>query len=375
MTILNEIVADLDDSIYKIFIGRDIVNEVVEHITEKTGNQNVVIVADHYFQNSTVSNFTKQMTESDFRVFHHLMDAGKINKTIHEALKIYSLMEEYNISRDSTLIAIGGGVIGDMCGFIASTWLRGMNLVHIPTTLMAMVDSSVGGKTAINFRNTINGIGSYYHPIVNGIDLDLIDTLSDRDYKSGIAEVIKCGIIADRDLFNFMKDNANEILERKEDCVVHMISKALEIKLDHVRGDVREGGKRLLLNFGHTLGHSVEVSTAKNGEEYYRHGEGVSIGISAAMYISERFLKIDSNYSNEIKEVFDAYDLPTEVNSEKIGIEKDRLLERLEKNVMKDKKRLNDKLRLILAENIGKAKVYDNVSFDFVKAAFKHIVK
>jgi 3-dehydroquinate synthase len=374
MPILNKIVADLEESTYEILIGRDIVNEVIDKIKSKTGNKNIVIVADSYFQNSIVNKFTKQLDDSGFRVFQQLMDAGKINKTIHESLKIYSLMEENNISRDSTLIAIGGGVIGDMCGFIASTWLRGMNLVHIPTTLMAMVDSSVGGKTAINFRNTINGIGSYYHPIVNGIDLDLIDTLLDRDYKSGIAEVIKSGIIADRKLFDFMKDNSSKILERNEDLVVHMISRALEIKLDHVSGDVRESGKRLLLNFGHTLGHSVEVSTATDGEEYYRHGEGVSIGISAAMHISEQFLKTDSNYSTEIKEIFDLYGLPTKVNSEEIGIEKDRLLERFEKNVMKDKKRLNDKLRLILAENIGKAKVYGNVPFDFVKAAFNHII-
>ncbi len=153
-----------------------------------------------------------------------------------------------------------------------------MNLVHIPTTLMAMVDSSVGGKVAINFRDTINAIGNYYHPIFTLMDLTLIDTLSSRDYSSGIAESIKCAIISDKAFFQELYQNSQKIISRDKKAVEEFIYKTIKIKIEFVKGDIKESNKRLILNYGHTLGHAIEVSTATDYKEYYRHGEGVSIG-------------------------------------------------------------------------------------------------
>ena len=303
------------------------------------------------------------------------MNAGKGNKNFNELLKIYAILEENNLARDSTILAVGGGVIGDLAGFIASTWYRGMNLVHIPTTLMAMVDSSVGGKVAVNYRHTINAIGNYHHPIFILMDLDLIYTLPDRDYISGIAEVIKCAIISDKDLYSYLEMNVSSILNREEKDVIYFISKAIKIKISHVLGDVREGGKRLLLNYGHTLGHAIEISTEKNNREQYRHGEGVSIGIIAAAHIATKYLKISENIEKSYLELLKSYGLPTFVDTKMLEINRDFLFKKCIQNVKKDKKRIGDNLRLILSENIGKSSVYKEVPFKYIEEAFKYIIK
>jgi 3-dehydroquinate synthase len=375
LRLIKTITTEFDDSPYSILIGRNIISNVVTYLQERTNNKKVIIVTDSFFKDTLAAKVSTLLAESNYEVFMYSMDAGKGNKNINEVMKIYGILEENNLARDSTLIAIGGGVIGDLSGFIASTWLRGMNLVHIPTTLMGMVDSSVGGKVAINFRQTINAIGNYYHPILNLMDLDLVDTLPEREYKSGIAEVIKCSIINDAELFKYLKKECNAILDRSEEQVVHFISRALEIKIDHVQGDTREGGKRLLLNYGHTLGHSVEISTEKNYQEQYRHGEGVSIGIMAAAYIAEKYLDTPSELYESYKKLFHAYGLPTEVNTSELGFERHKLLSKCLRNVNKDKKRLNNNLRIILADKIGHASVYNDVPFSIVEDAFSFIIK
>lgn len=375
MSLVKTISADLDGTPYPILIGKGIVNQIAELLLDKTKNRDVIIVADRYFEESVVAKMVLQLEAKEFRVLTFFMPAGKGNKNIHEVMKIYGIMEENNFARDATLIAIGGGVVGDLAGFVASTWLRGMNLVHVPTSLMSMVDSSVGGKVAINFRRTINAIGNYYHPILNIMDLDFVESLSERDYHSGIAEVIKCGIIADGSLLALLTDKHDLIQQREETVVAEFIARALEIKIDHVKGDVREGGKRLLLNYGHTLGHAVEMSTERNKAELFRHGEGVSIGTMAVAYIAEKYLGLSHSLYLEIESVFLAYNLPTYVDCEKYGFDRSKLLKACCSNVKKDKKRLDNALRLILADRVGKARVYSDVPFELVEEAFEHIVR
>lgn len=375
MGVLETIDVDFDGVTYPIIIGRNVIGGIVENVSNVTKNKKILIVADLFFENTIVKKVHNLFLKSDYEVHLFFMDAGKCNKNINEVLKIYSILEENNLARDSMLIAIGGGVIGDLAGFVASTWLRGMNLIHIPTTLMAMVDSSVGGKVAINFRQTINAIGNYYHPILNIIELDLVDSLSDRDYRSGLAEVIKCGIISDSELFHYMEKYGELILNRSERHVINIISKALKIKIKHVQGDVREGGKRLLLNYGHTLGHSIEISTEKNNQEQYRHGEGVSIGIMAVAYLAENYFNLSDKLYESYKKVFQLYGLPTEVDSSALGFKRQELLNSCIKNVNKDKKRINNNLRIILTDKIGDAGVYNEVPFSMVESAFEHIIK
>ncbi len=223
-----KIIADLDGTPYPIYVGRNVIDGVVGYVQETTRNTKILIVTDNFFKDTLARKVALLFEAQGCSVVIHALDAGKGNKTISEVLKIYSILEEENFARDSTLIAIGGGVIGDMSGFVASTWLRGMNLVHIPTTLMAMIDSSIGGKTAVNFRHTINGIGSYYHPIANLIDLNLIDSLSERDYVSGLAEVVKCGIINDVEFFNYLSGNYESIRNRSQQHIIDLSLRHLD---------------------------------------------------------------------------------------------------------------------------------------------------
>lgn len=375
MKIFKTINAELGEASYPIIIGRNIIDDIIGYISKFTNNKKIIIVTDSFFYDTLAKKIEKLCTNANYEVFIISMNAGKGNKNIHEVLKIFGLMEENNIARDSTLIAIGGGVIGDLAGFVASTWLRGMNLVHIPTTLMAMVDSSVGGKVAINFRKTINAIGNYYHPKLNLMDLSLIDKLPNRDFYSGIAEIIKCAIISDKELYDYLLKNNELISQRLSESLVYCITRALEIKIEHVNGDVREGGKRLLLNYGHTLGHAVEISTEINGNEYYRHGEGVSIGVMAAAYIAQNYFSHDSNLYASFERLFALYNLPTYVNSSEVGFDRQYIIDECIKNVHKDKKRLDNYLRVILSSEVGEASVYSNISISLINNAFHHIVK
>ena len=370
---MKSIDVDFGESRYTIYLDRGVIKSIAKLLLAKTKSKKVIIVADSFFKDSIVKQVSSLL--KDFEVHIHLMEAGKVNKNMHEALKIYAVLEENDLARDSTLIAIGGGVVGDLAGFVASTWYRGMNLVHIPTTLMAMVDSSVGGKVAINFRQTINAIGNYYHPIFTLMDLELIDSLPEREYYSGIAEVIKCAIISDKEFFEILEQNSQEILERKEQIVLEFIARAIEIKIEHVRGDIREGNRRLLLNYGHTLGHAIEISTAKNNEEQYRHGEGVSLGIMAVAYIAQQHLNLDDSLYDRYKRVFTTYHLPTSVYASKLGFRREELIKRCLRNVLKDKKRIDNHLRVVLANKIGEASVYSDVPFSLIEEAFRHIIK
>ena len=370
MEIIN---VDFDENNYNIYIDKGIINNIQKLLLKETKSKKVIIVADSFFEHSIVKEVINLLNKFD--IYLHLMPAGKANKNMNEVLKIYAILEENDLARDSTLIAIGGGVIGDLAGFVASTWYRGMNLVHIPTTLMAMVDSSVGGKVAINFRQTINAIGNYYHPIFTLMDLSFIDNLPDREYHSGLAEVIKCAIINDKDFFETLEKNSQNILDKKDQDVIKFISKSIKIKIAHVKGDIREGNKRLLLNYGHTLGHAIEISTVKNHQEQYRHGEGVSLGIMAVAYIAQKYLNLPVSIYDSYQKLFEAYHLPTSVYASKLGFKKDELLKKCLRNVLKDKKRINNHLRVILANKIGEASVYNEIPFSLIEEAFIHIIK
>ncbi len=366
---------NFDDKPYEIHIMRGAIDKIGYFLWNQTNSNKVLIVADIFFRDSIVEKIISDLNNNNYVVHVYFMNAGKCNKNINELLKIYAILEENDLSRDSTVIAVGGGVVGDLAGFIASTWYRGMNLVHVPTTLMAMVDSSIGGKVAINYRQTINAIGSYHHPIFILMDLDLIDTLTDRDYKSGIAEVIKCAIISNENLYSYLEENVDNILNREEKSIVYFLSKAIEIKIAHVLGDVREGNKRLLLNYGHTLGHAIEISTEKNNQEQYRHGEGVSLGIMAVTHIATKYLNISDDIERSFSKILKAYGLPTYVNTKVLEIDRDVLFERCVRNVKKDKKRVGNNLRLILSKKAGEASVYTNVPFKYIEEAFNYIIR
>mgnify|MGYP001574701557 CR=1 FL=1 len=364
----------LDRSNYEILVGKDIITIISEFLADKTKDKRILIVIDEFFRAKISEPLEQSLSDAGFSVYIHTFEAGKQHKNINEAMKIYEILESNDFARDSTLIAIGGGVIGDLAGFVASTYLRGMNLIHVPTTLTAMIDSSIGGKVAINFRKTVNAIGNYYHPMFNVIDLQFMDTLPERDFKAGLAEIIKCSIICDKELFDYISMHNREILSLQDDALLKIIYRAIEIKLDHVKDDVKEQGKRLKLNYGHTLGHAIETSTGVF-EEVYRHGEGVSLGMVGAAYIAREHFKQGDGVIDRHEELLARYGLPVRVNSGDIGFEREKLLSECLRNILKDKKRKGNKLRFILPQAIGKCEIYTDIPDEFIQRAFDYLIR
>lgn len=360
---------------YDVLIARNLKNNVSAFLANHTKNRDIMIVTDDYFAKGYALELKNVLEVSGFTVLMYVMRGGKTSKSFNEVLKIYGELETHNFARDATMIAMGGGVIGDLAGFVSSTWYRGMNLIHIPSTLMAMVDSSIGGKVAINFRETINAVGNYYHPIANFMDLEMIDSLPQRDYVSGLAEVIKCALIADVDLIDYLNKHRAEILNNETVNIVHCIRRAIEIKVDHVRNDVKECGKRLLLNYGHTLGHAIETATHTEKSETFRHGEGVSLGISAVLSISHSYLGLDVEVADEVRSLLESFMLPVSFSASEHGYDRLELIDLCMKLVLKDKKRKDNQLRFVLIDRLGHADVHTGISSEQIQLAFVAVIK
>ena len=366
---------DIPNHEYKIFIDRDVVEDVAFFLDECAKNQKVLIVVDDFFKDKYARLIFNSLKAKGLSPYIHVMQGGKSSKSFSEVLRIYGELENKDFARDSVLIALGGGVVGDLAGFVASTWYRGMSFVHVPTTLMAMIDSSIGGKVAINYRETINAVGNYYHPIGNFMDLNLIDSLSDRDYISGLAEVIKCALIADDDFVDYLEKNRDKILQRDEVYLVRIMQRTIEIKVDHVSNDIREGGKRLLLNYGHTLGHAIEMATQTDNGEIFRHGEGVSLGIVAVLSVAQLYLKTSEAISTRVQALLQLYKLPVSFSASKLGFERDDLIDSCMKLILKDKKRKDNQLRFILVDEIGHAGVHSDIPDKFILKSFQQVIK
>ena len=283
-------------------------------------------------------------------------------KDIKTINKIVTVLLKNKISRNDAIFALGGGVIGDLSGFLASITLRGIKLVHFPTTLLAQVDSSIGGKTGVNSSYGKNLIGTFYQPNLVICDTIFLSTLPKRELISGYAEVIKYGIINDKNFFNWLNKNTKKILNNNSFEMIKAIKKSIEIKKEFIIEDEKDlNNKRALLNFGHTFAHSLESCTKYS--KILLHGEAVSIGICMASKLSNilGFLSL-TNYL-KIKNIFYNFGLPIDlVFLKKIKIQKKQIL----KNMTYDKKNLNGKLNFILCRDIGKAFVYSKIKKESV---------
>ena len=364
---------DLLDAKYPIYIDVDLAPKIAKFLKNNSLEDRALIVSDKHLAARYGYCLHSKLQQEGLKSHYHELCGGKGNKTIFEALKIIEVLEKNNFSRDATLIGLGGGVVGDIAGLVASLWYRGMNLVHIPSTLIAMIDSSVGGKCAVNFGKTINALGAYHHPIANFVDLRLLQDLPDREFNSGMAEIIKCALIGDQKFFDYLISHKKKIRSRDQLAVRKIIQRTIELKERHVAGDIREGGKRLLLNFGHTLGHAIEMST-QGTEENLRHGEGVSLGMVAILNICERYFGLQKDLVKEVKGLLEYFHLPICFESKEYGFCRGPLLNTCMKMVLRDKKRKDGELRLILLEQIGGAYVKSCSDSDILEYGFESVI-
>jgi 3-dehydroquinate synthase len=270
---------------------------------------------------------------------------GEQYKTLDWANSIYTALLINMFDRRSLLVALGGGVIGDLTGFAAATFMRGIPFIQVPTTLLAMVDSSVGGKTGVNHALGKNMIGAFYQPRLVLMDMDVLKSLPREEFIAGIAEVIKYGVIWDHELFEYLERNQEKIMAQEQGSLGHMISRACEIKADVVSKDEREGGLRAILNYGHTLGHAVETT-----ENYtMRHGEAVAIGMVYVSRFAHRLGLCDARVPERVKALVTSYGLPASLRALKHRPTATELLDVMQV----DKKAEDGKVRFVLPKKIG----------------------
>jgi 3-dehydroquinate synthase len=306
---LDTITVGLGERSYKIIFGQGILTELGQFCrTLQTGN-NVAVVTNPVVGAYYLEAVKSALTCAGYTVYKVEIPDGEEYKSFETLKSIYDRLIEFGFDRSSFIVALGGGVVGDIAGFAAATYLRGIPFVQVPTTLLAQVDSSVGGKTGINHEKGKNLIGAFYQPGFVLIDTAVLDTLPEREYLSGLAEIAKYGIVLDGSLFDFMSANIGKLLDREKESLLTIIKRSCSIKASIVEKDEKETGLRAVLNYGHTIGHAVETLTCY---KTYTHGEAVAIGMVQAAKFSEFMGFSGKDETERIIALLNALRLPVE---------------------------------------------------------------
>lgn len=326
---------------YPIYIEKGIFNDLGKYIKEVAKTKKLAIVTDENVNKLYGNKIIEILKKEDFEIKKIVVPAGEESKSFKKYEKVLNEMLNFSMTRSDLIIAFGGGVVGDLTGFVASSLLRGVNFVQVPTTLLAQVDSSVGGKVAINTSYGKNLIGAFYQPIGVYIDPNLLETLTKRYFADGMAEVIKYGCIKDKELFydllNYTKEEFDENIEKT-------IYRCCDIKREVVEKDEKDIGERMLLNFGHTIGHAIEKYF---NYKTFTHGEAVAVGMSMITKMAEGLGETNIGTSDEILKILRKYLLPVRVQLKN----KEKVL----KTIGLDKKNIGRSLSIILLKEIGEA--------------------
>ncbi len=305
---LYDVPVNLGDRSYGIHIGAGVLDRLGGLCAEVGLNGKCLVITDENVGNHYAQTALQSLEKSGFSACLTTLPAGEQTKCGDRVFELYSRCIECGLDRHSFIVALGGGVIGDLAGYVAATYLRGIPFVQVPTSLLAMVDSSVGGKTGINLPEGKNLVGAFYQPELVLADLQTLETLSPREYRAGLAEVVKYGIIYDAPFFQILEESIEKLLEVENiELLAKVVGRCCEIKADVVAQDEREGGLRAILNFGHTVGHAVE-KVAGYGEVV--HGEGVAIGSIFAACASVELSGLSQADCDRIERIFRALELP-----------------------------------------------------------------
>ncbi|NMA62448.1 MAG: 3-dehydroquinate synthase [Syntrophomonadaceae bacterium] len=343
---------------YSVIIGNGVYLRLGELVADRARSHRVLLVSNPTVFALYGDGVVNSLQEAGLKVVTGLVPDGEEYKTLEQAQKLIDLAVENRFDRHAMVVALGGGVIGDLAGFVAAIYQRGIDFVQLPTTLLAHVDSSIGGKVAVNHPRAKNMIGAFYQPKIVIIDPAVLATLPPREFKNGMAEVVKYGIILDEGFFTWLEEELEPIIQREETIIAEAIYHSCSLKARVVEEDETEQGKRALLNLGHTFGHAVETLT---GYQQYRHGEAVAMGIITACYLAESQGMMNTGEAQRVRELQQALGLP---------IQLPRLQPELIMQTMhQDKKMLAGRLRLVLPQGIGRAVIRDDIDDGAVLAA------
>ena len=329
---------------YKIDIGYKISDQLISFIESQTKAKKIMIVTDETVASFYMESFLQLFSNSMYEVYTHVFKPGEVSKSLETASHLYSQLAQAAFSRTDLIIAFGGGVVGDLAGYVAATYKRGLDFIQVPTTLLSQVDSSVGGKVAVNIAEGKNLVGAFYQPKYVLVDSSYLQTLKEDQWKDGLGEIIKYGFIGSESLLN---DIENHSFETFKDSIETIIAECCTIKRDVVLEDEFDTGKRMTLNFGHTLGHAIEKYY---GFGTYSHGQAIAVGMYLMMRQYERALSKDTFVSKRIEKVLRQYNMfKEEIISDYTAYYKE---------IINDKKIMSGKINMIVVDKIGQAKSY-----------------
>jgi 3-dehydroquinate synthase len=353
---------DLGLRSYPIYIGHQILSMIGPICREHALPSVVVVITDRIVGKLYLAHVVNSLKHHSFTVHTVILPTGEQQKSLGTANRIFTDLIKNRIGRGSAIAALGGGVIGDLAGFVAATYLRGVCFVQLPTTLLAQTDSSVGGKVGVNHPLAKNMIGAFYQPKCVISDVDVLRTLPSREVVCGLGEVIKYSVIADAQLFDFVDQHLDDFLKLKADVLMTIIGRCCEIKASLVSKDEFEKGERIILNYGHTIGHALEAA----GEyKVYKHGEAVLMGMWAENIIARRRGLISDDAYQRVQQLLTRL-LPL--------IPPSRIRTKKALSAMAiDKKAIDGKVRMVLPKQIGEVGVVEEISKDEVFSALKEL--
>lgn len=334
---------------YACHIQRGIIARVAEHLPAKAGKLFIVTTQDVWNLHGAKMDFPHELV---------FFPGGEPNKRLSVLEEMAEKMLAKGADRSSVIVAFGGGIVGDVGGFLAASFMRGIPVIQVPTTLLAQVDAAIGGKTGVNLVGGKNLMGAFHQPLAVLIDPSVLETLPEREYRSGLFEVVKYGIISSPALFRLLAERPTDVLRMDPDAVDFMVSDSVRIKAEVVSADEKEGGLRRILNYGHTLGHALEAETA-----YSRllHGEAVGYGMNAASYLAERLGMLNAADATEMRRVTNLYGpwpAVADLNPEALAA-----------HTLKDKKTIQGTTNFVLAEGVGSVRVVSGIAATDVVAA------
>jgi 3-dehydroquinate synthase len=353
---VNDIVRVGGDAPYDVIVGRTVLGDVGKSLS--AGVQKVAVIHP-----ASVASVARDVAASLDGFDIHLLEVpdGEAAKTIQVAARLWDQLGEHAFTRSDALVGVGGGATTDLAGFVAATWLRGVPVVHVPTTLLGMVDAAVGGKTAVNIASGKNLVGAFHPPVGVVCDLETLTSMPEADYVAGLAEVVKAGFIADPAILELIEADTAGARRPNGPHTHELVLRAIAVKADVVGGDLRERGLREILNYGHTLGHAIEKV-----EQYrWRHGDAVSVGMVFAAALGRLSGRLDNDTAARHTELLSSLGLPTTY----AGAAWPEILEAMRR----DKKARGDRLRFVLLEGLAKPTVVDDLDSSLLEEAFAEV--
>ncbi len=358
----------IEDKEYKIYIKNGILNDLTENLSKIIENKKNIVITNTLVNSLYGTVLLSVLKKGGYNLDFIEVPDGEKYKSLSSANYLYDELLKKKADRTTALLAFGGGVIGDLVGFVAATYMRGLPLVYIPTTLLAQVDSSIGGKVAVDHPLAKNIIGSFYQPKAVYTDPEILQTLSDKDIKNGVVEAIKIAVITSPAFFKWLEKNIDQLLKKRKDPLCELVKESVSLKVDIVLKDPRESGLRKVLNFGHSIGHALEV---RAGYQDLSHGEAVALGMLTETKIAHNRGMCSEEFEEKIRKILSFLRKRESIFKYIKDIDYNQFWETL----TLDKKNYQGRMTFILPEAIGKVSLIDNITKEEVMKALEELKK